>query len=218
MSLFKKENKIDITGYDTVVVIIGGAGYVGKALLRACNDMHTGLFVVVSQNNVASGDNVISIRADMTKNPEVTIKKILSLVGRIDILIHAAAVYGFETAAALTAQKIVREFEVNTFMPLLVTQEVFRQHWSKFTQEENKKVERKVVVVGSQAGYGHSGQKKHIIYSATKAALSVAWEYYDEFLDEKGIESVFLRPGSLREKDSLDMFIQELKNAILCKY
>ena len=26
MSLFKKENKIDITGYDTVVVIIGGQG------------------------------------------------------------------------------------------------------------------------------------------------------------------------------------------------
>ena len=91
-------------------------------------------------------------------------------------------------------------------------------NWKEFLlQEENKKVRRKVVVVGSQAGYGHSGQKKHIIYSATKAALSVAWEYYDEFLDEKGVESVFLRPGSLREKEVLSLFIEELKSVLLIK-
>ena len=69
----------------------------------------------------------------------------------------------FETAAALTAQKIVREFEVNTFMPLLVTQEVFRQHWSSLLKKKIK-AERKFVV-GSQAGYGHSGQKKHYLFS-----------------------------------------------------
>lgn len=217
MSLFKKENKIDTTGYDAIVVMIGGAGYVGKALLKACSDMRTILFIVVSQNSIASGDNVVSIRADMTKDPEVTVRKILSLVGRIDILIHAAAAYAFETAKSLTPGKIAREFEVNTTLPLIVTQEICKQYWSLYTPKQNKERGSKVVVIGSRSGDGKGDRDDLIIYSATKAALFSAWQYYEDFLTQKGVTSIFLKPGSLREKDSLDMFIQELKNAILCK-
>lgn len=217
ISLFKKENKIDTTGYETIVVIVGGAGYVGKALLKACSDMCTVLFVVVSKSNVVSGDNVICVRADMTKNPELTIQKILSLVGRIDVVVHAAATYAFETASSLTSSHIAREFEVNTTLPLIVTQEVCKQYWSLYTPKQNKERGSKVVVIGSRSGDGKGDRDDLIIYSATKAALFSAWQYYEDFLTQKGVTSIFLKPGSLREKDSLDSFVQELKNAVVYK-
>lgn len=217
MDFFKKKTEVRPTfkQYDKVVVVVGGAGYVGKALLDECVSLAHVLFVVVSPRSTFSSDNVISVRADMVKDSEGTIKKILSLTGRIDILVHMAAVYAFDTAESLSQTNLRREFEVNTFMPLLVTQEVSRQHWSKFTEEENREKQRKVIVIGSQAGNGKTARKELIVYSATKAALSVAWEYYADFLNTKGIGSIFLKPGGLQQKEDLDTFVNDLKTAIV---
>lgn len=203
--------------YKKIILFIGGAGYVGKAFLKVCNDQRDILFVVVSRSSTVTADNVILIRTDLTKNPEESIKKILNITGRIDIVIHAAAVYAFETAASLTAEKIAREFEVNTMLPLLVTQEVYRQYWALSSSLENKKEGRKVIIIGSRSGDGKGDRDDLIIYSATKAALFSAWQYYEDFLTQKGVTSIFLKPGSLREKDSLDSFVQELKNAVVYK-
>lgn len=216
MFFFTKIKKKSLGGgYKKVVIIIGGAGYVGKALLKACEENREALFVVVSSKSVASGSNVISLRMDMTERPEEAVKRILALTGRIDVLVHAAAAYAFETAENLTIENLKREFEVNTFMPLLVTQEVCKQHWGLHPKEVNLKRAVRVVVLGSQAGLGKTERKELMVYSATKAALDVSWQYYEDFLTTKGVESIFLKPGALQKKEELNNFVANLKQAIL---
>ena len=215
-SFLKKVKKFNRTtdSYDMVVLIVGGSGHVGKAFVKDCKDMERVLFVNISPQDTISGSNTISIRADLTKNPQETIKKVLDLTGRIDVLVHMAAVYAFETAESLTPSKMKREFEVNTLMPLLVTQEVMRQYWLSVSLDENINQKRKVVVLGSKAGDGKTLRNDLIIYSSTKAALFRAWEYYDDFLKKGGIESIFLKPGAVQEKEPLGVFIKDLKNAV----
>lgn len=217
MDLFKKRIKLPplFQQYNKVVVIVGGSGRVGKALLGICASLTDIVFVIVSPTSTVSSDNIISIRADMTKEPEIVVKKILSLTGRVDVLVHMAATYAFDTAESLSLVNLRKEFEVNTFMPLLVTQELVRQQWSKVPVEENRVNNQKVVIIGSQAGNGKTKREELITYSATKAALAVGWEYYADFLNTKGVKSIFLKPGGLQEQEALDSFVQELKTAIL---
>lgn len=214
-SFFNRQKKLNVTSYEKIVVLVGGSGYVGKVLIKEFQEHDKILFVIVSPKTVISGNNTIFLRDDLTKDPAKSVKKILSLVGRVDVLVHMASVYSLEKASFLTKENMMREFEVNTCIPLLVTQDVCTQYWSRYSVQENISKNQKVIVIGSQAGNGKTDREDLITYSATKAALSIAWQFYKDFLTGHGIRSVFLKPAGLQEKDDLDSFVRELKEAIL---
>lgn len=197
-----------------VVVLVGGSGYVGKALLQRFSNDRNFLFVVIAKHAAITGDNVLSIPVDITKNVDKTVLRLLTVVGRIDVLIHLAAVYSFETPDSLSRDAMLKEFDVNTIAPLLFTQAVNKQYWMINEKRENEDKKRKVIVVGSQAGEGRTSRDNLINYSATKAALRVAWDYYAPFLNNNGIDSIFLKPGSLSSQNDLTSFITEIEKYI----
>lgn len=215
MVFFKRTKLISgLERYDKIVVLIGGRGYVGQALLSACSKDAGTLFVTVSRKATFSSANSISVRIDVSKKPKEAIQRIFSLVGRIDVLVHMAATYSFDSADSLVAHRVREDFEVNTFMPIFTTQALLEQSWGVLSPEENRSKKHRVIVIGSQAGNGKTQRRELMIYSASKAALSVAWEYYQDFLESKGVESIFLKPGGLQKKEARDVFIQELKTVI----
>ncbi len=200
--------------YKRVVVLVGGAGYVGRALLERCRSHADTLFVVVSRNATSARSNSIGIRGDITHEPEKIVSRILEVTGRIDVVVHLAATYAFEKADSLTRSHMLREFDVNAIAPVLFTQEVKRQYWSTFSSEENMLEKRKVITVGSQAGEGKSSREELITYSATKAALRVFFDYYSPYLKTLGVTSIFLKPGGLQKEEALEMFLDELQAAL----
>jgi len=212
-SFFTGTKKKQLT-YRRVVVIVGGLGYVGRALLDTYRHSADILFVIVSRNATGVHGNSIGIRGDITHEPEKIVSRILEVTGRIDVVVHLAATYAFETADSLSRSHMLREFDVNAIAPVLFTQEVKRQYWGTFSSEENMLEKRKVITVGSQAGEGKSSREELITYSATKAALRVFFDYYTPYLKTLGVTSVFLKPGGLQKEEALSIFIHELQNAL----
>lgn len=214
MFTFFKKTKHKVEGYSKVVVLVGGGGYVGKALLAKYKNEYSTLFILVSRSASVSNDNIICIRGDVTTDSAALVKRILEIAGRIDVVIHLAATYAFETADSLSRSHMLREFDVNAIAPVLFTQEVKRQYWNMFTPKENMLEKRKVITVGSQAGEGKSSREELITYSATKAALRVFFDYYTPYLKTLGVASIFLKPGGLQKEEALNIFVRELQNAL----
>lgn len=213
MDFFKKKSKKHIEER-RVIVLVGGSGYVGSALIEACSEWEDVLFVVVSRSGDYTGGNSIAVRGDVTHDVENIISRIMGITGKIDVVVYLAATYAFETAQSLSREAMLKEFDVNTVAPLLFVQEVYAVCWSVFSPIENNQKSHKVIVVGSKAGDGRTAREELITYSATKAALEAAWKYYDPYLKNKGIESNFLKPGNLQDKNDLDLFIKTLKSSI----
>lgn len=204
-----------LQGYTKVIVLVGGGGYVGKAFLKKYSEAENTLFIVVSRSATGFRDNVIGIRGDITTQSGNLVKRILALAGRIDVVVHLSATYAFETSAVLTRTAMLREFDVNTVAPVIFTQEVKKQHWSKLSSNENLFEKKKVVVVGSQAGEGKTNREELVTYSGTKAALRVVFDYYSSHLATFGIKTIFLKPGGLQSQEALDTFIDQLNESIV---
>lgn len=132
--------------------------------------------VFPSESGLLNKPKAFLIKADLLELNSIRHIAELTLArfGRIDFLVNAAAdvhFYGSTLDIAWRLSNIQEQFFTNTFAPMLLAAEFFRQFW-RDQPDENRRLGRSVLNVSSISGlsiYPGFGQAS---YSASKAALN----------------------------------------------
>lgn len=173
-----------------VVVVVGGAAGIGKAVARALESR--GNVVAVLDRNPADGEepsgghHVVDVRDDASI--DASVRAIVDSHGGIDGLVYAAgALDGYASLEEITPQVLDTVFAVNTFGALRVVQRV--------VPAMKERGQGRIVLFGSIAGSiaGAGG----IAYTMSKHAVEGLVRHLAVELGPAGITTNCVAPGSI---------------------
>ena len=181
-----------------VVLITGGSSGIGKAIGEF---LHQKEFIVygTSRNPDQIADSVFPLIALDVRNPESiqnAMQQVISLSGRIDILINNAGVGITGPLEEIPMSEIKNNFETNFFGPIGVIQAVLPQ-----MRFQNSGL---IINITSIAGY--LGLPYRSIYSASKGALELITEALRMEVKPFGINIANLAPGDFATKIAYGRF------------
>ena len=195
----------DRTFEDSVVVITGAAGGIGRAIARRFARAGARIVALdvdaeglVETERALTGHSVVSLRCDITRTEdcEHAVREAIARFGQIDVLVNNAGIV-HRSAFRDTALDVFRRvMEVNFFGSLQMTKAALEALIAR---------QGLVIVVSSVAGvaplYGRSG------YSASKHALHGLFESLRAELAGSGLEVLMVCPTFTRsafEQRALD--------------
>jgi NAD(P)-dependent dehydrogenase (short-subunit alcohol dehydrogenase family) len=170
-----------------VVLITGASSGIGKAIGEF---LHNKGFVVygTSRNPEKITNSVFPLIALEVKNSEsiqVAVAKVISISGRLDILINNAGVGITGPLEEIPTAEIKANFDTNFFGPI----EVMKAVLPHMRQQQSGLI----INISSIAGY--MGLPYRSIYSASKGALSIITEALRMEVKSFGIQITDVAPG-----------------------
>lgn len=181
-----------------VVLITGGSSGIGKAIGEF---LHQKEFIVygTSRNPDQIADSVFPLIALDVRNPESiqnAMQQVISLSGRIDILINNAGVGITGPLEEIPMSEIKNNFETNFFGPIGVMQAVLPQ----------MRVQNSGLIINITSIAGYLGLPYRSIYSASKGALELITEALRMEVKPFGINIANLAPGDFATKIAYGRF------------
>ena len=151
-----------------VVLITGGSSGIGKAIGEF---LHQKGFVVygTSRNPERISDSLFPLLAMDVRNSEsirLAIAQVISMSGRLDVLINNAGVGITGPLEELPVQEIKNNFETNFFGPIEVMKAVLPQ----------MRLQKSGLILNVTSIAGYMGLPYRSIYSASKGALELITE------------------------------------------
>lgn len=208
MFSFFKKNKIE-TVNKRIVVIVGGGGVLGRALIKEKPEN----IVIINITKTSNIDNVTEVKSynlDVLIEPEKTINILFSAGIIPDVLINVAYSKNFRSIANLDKKIFSEEVALNTFIPIYLSRLICDNFWSKSKKEENIARNRKIINISSGAAFSMTGREDLATYGGTKAALNVMTEYLDKYLSDFGVSAHIIAPGSFKNEIILKETVNEI--------
>jgi len=170
-----------------VVLITGGSSGIGKAIGEYLH--HKGFVVYgTSRNPDQITNSVFPLLALDVRNPEsiaTTVAKILSISGRLDVVINNAGIGITGPLEELPTQEIKNNFETNFFGPVEVMKAVLPQ----------MRQQKSGLIINITSIAGYMGLPYRSIYSASKGALELVTEALRMEVKRFGIHIANVAPG-----------------------
>ena len=170
-----------------IVLITGASSGIGKAIgeYLSAND-----YVVygTSRNPEKVKNSVFPLLTLEVKNPESimeTIKKVIAISGRIDVLINNAGVGISGPLEEIPIEEIKNNFDVNFFGPIEVIKAVLPQ----------MRLQKSGLIINITSIAGYMGLPYRSIYSASKGALELITESLRMEVKSFGIKITNVAPG-----------------------
>jgi NAD(P)-dependent dehydrogenase (short-subunit alcohol dehydrogenase family) len=195
---------------DKVVLLTGGSGQVGRVIVK--NYIEAGAAVLnvdispsddssdLTEDSYREKRKSYFLRADITKRSDVeaAIEKVLSITGKVDILINCAGISVFTPFEERTDDEFQSVMDVNVKGTFIATQAI-----SRYMIKE--KVKGVILNFGSIYGvsaadqriYGESGRNSPEVYAISKAGVIHFTRYMARYLSPYGIRVNCLSPGGI---------------------
>lgn len=196
--IFKSEGYGIINGKlkDKVAVITGGDSGIGKAAAVALANEGTDIAIIYNNENKdaedtkkeieKAGRKCVLIAGDI-KNKDFcnkAIEKVISSLGKINILINNAAVqYEQQNIEDITEEQLKKTFETNIFGTFFMTQEAIAH------------LQKGDCIINTTSITAYRGHETLIDYSSTKGALTSFTRSLAMNLVSKGIRVNAVAPG-----------------------
>ncbi|WP_438486734.1 SDR family NAD(P)-dependent oxidoreductase [Streptomyces sp. S186] len=175
------------------VLVTGGGTGIGRATARAfaargAQVLAVGRTARTLAEAAAGHPAIRPFPADLTdpEAPERITAAALDAFGRLDVLVHNAAVVRPEPAGAITRAAALEQVETNLLAPLLLT----RAALPALTAARGT-----VVTVGTAACLGRRAFPGMSVYGATKTALDSLVRSWAAELAPRGVRVVGVAPG-----------------------
>jgi NAD(P)-dependent dehydrogenase (short-subunit alcohol dehydrogenase family) len=176
-----------------VAVVTGASSGIGRATAEAMSAAG-GKVVLVGRDErrlraaaeCVPGHLVLPLDVTSDEAPATIVGRTLDAFGRIDALVHSAALFEPVPIEHLSAGSLDRQWRTNVRAPLLITQAAL----------PHLAVGSSVVFVSSIAG--HVGFQSSTAYCATKGALELATRSLALELAPRGIRVNAVAPGNIR--------------------
>jgi len=172
---------------DKVVLITGGSSGIGKSIGEFLH--HKGFVVYGTSRNPEKITNsifpLIALDVRNTESIAQAVAKVISISGRIDVVINNAGVGIIGPVEEIPTAEIRNNFETNLFGPIEVMKAVLPQ-----MREQKSGL---IINITSIAGY--MGLPYRGIYSAAKGALEILTEAIRIEVKPFGIEVTNVAPG-----------------------
>ena len=203
---FHSSSRLSIPAQRRVVLVAGGSGTLGQALL---SQKPSGtLLANVSKSRFLAGHDVVTCQFDLVKEPERAFRHLAALLPFVDVFVYAAYSPTFSPFARIERKRFLAEYETNVYTAMLCTRLCAEHFWN--SNEENRNRSRKVILISSAAAFGKTHRPELASYSATKAALNALGPYVHDYLFETyGIPVSILAPGSLRNPETEAKFVSK---------
>lgn len=203
--MFSKKAPLSIPADTRVVLIAGGSGAFGEAVLA--EQPPNTLVVNVSRARTISGDGVINCRFDLSREPEQAFHHLAELLPRVDVFVYAAYSPTFAPFEKIERERFLREYELNVFTAMLCTR-LCAEHFWQGSREENLQRARKAILISSAAAFGKTSRPELASYSATKAAVNALGPYAHDYLfSTYGTPVAVLAPGSLSDPSTREKLV-----------
>ncbi|MFF0813450.1 SDR family NAD(P)-dependent oxidoreductase [Streptomyces albogriseolus] len=183
----------DETGQGRVAVVTGGGTGIGRATARALAADGVRVLVVgrtaaTLERTAAGQQGVRTLVADLTDEdaPERITSAALEAFGRLDVLVHNAAVVLPEPFGAVTREHARIQVETNLLAPVLLTRAALPALAA---------ARGTVVAVGTAAVQGRRAFAGMSLYGATKTALDFLVRTWAVELAPWGVRAVGVAPG-----------------------
>lgn len=198
------KNLIDLTNKH--IVIAGASSGIGKQTALTLNEAGARIVLIARREDLLlevqdclSGNNNGYICADLSQLDDIedVSKKVLDRFGPIDGLVYAAGVGLSLPFKMFTPEKVRRVFDINFF--------AFVEMVRQFTKKGHYNTGTSIVGISSIAS--QRGDKSHMAYSASKAAMDGAVRCIAKELAPKGIRINTVAPAMT----ATEMYIKYLE-------
>jgi len=185
---------------DKTVVITGAGRGIGFEFAKQF--LERGNRVIATVRNPGAGKSLEQLGDSITVLPlEVTdsasvdkfAKEVKKISKHVDVVINNAGILIYSDLDSVTAEDMMKCFEVNTVGPLLVAQALVRH--GLIGSCGDSIIGNVTSKVGSNADNGSGGG---YAYRASKAALNIVTTSLSVDLKDQGVTSVMLHPGWVR--------------------
>lgn len=170
-----------------VVLITGGSSGIGKSIGEFLH--HKGFIVYGTSRNPEKITNsvfpLIALEVRDTESIRHAIEKIISISGRLDVLINNAGVGIIGPLEEIPTDEIRNNFETNLFGPIEVMKAVLPQ----------MRQQRSGLIINITSIAGYMGLPYRAVYSASKGALEFVTEALRMEVKSFGIEITNVAPG-----------------------
>ena len=170
-----------------IVLITGASSGIGKAIGEFL--FHKGYSVYGTSRNPEKISNslfpLIALDVRNSESIQAAVAKVLTISGRIDILINNAGVGITGPIEELATQEMRNNFETNFFGPLEVIKTIL----------PHMRAQQSGLIINITSIAGYMGLPYRGIYSASKSALEIASEALSIEVKAFGIKVVNVAPG-----------------------
>ena len=210
---------LDIPPEDRVILVIGGTGAFGRAVLADIPAHY--MIANISRRSALSGPGQITLRFDIVKEPERAFAHAASILPHVDVLVYAAYSREFADIPHIERRRFLHEYETDVFSAMRSLQLAEEYFW-RGHNDVNRQRARKGILISSAAALGKTARPELATYSAAKAALNALGPYAHDYLQGScGVGVAVLAPGSLEElgiRESLAQRFWEIEAAPLEKH
>lgn len=190
----RRPRELPIPETNRVVLIVGGSGTFGAAILAA---KPAETFVVNVSRSRTAKDADANCRFDLAREPGHAFRHLARLLPFIDVFIYAAYSRDFAPIDRIERRRFLREYELNVYTAIECMRLCGQYFW-KGNKEDNRARARKTILISSAAGLGKTARPELASYGATKAALNLLGPYaHDYMYATYGASVAVLAPGSL---------------------
>lgn len=177
-------NLIDLT--DRKIIIAGASSGIGRKAAITLSNLGAKIILIARREDKLKevlgelqGDGHVSYAGDLSKTEsiEALIKKIISDQGKVDGLVYAAGVNTSMPLNAFKPEKVQEVFNVNFFGFVEIVRQLCRR--GRFNEGMR--------IVGISSVASIRGDKAHLAYSGSKAAMNAAVRCIAKEVADKGI-------------------------------
>lgn len=165
------------------VLITGGAQGLGKEIAKQLKEDYEVMVLDITESNLEGVKGYICDITDVSQ-----VEKVISEIGKIDILINNAGVYVSGELTDTSYNDIAKVMLVNAVGTMNITKEVLSQ------MKERKS--GKVVFIGSIRGI--EGKEERSVYCASKWAITGFLKSLRKEVEKYDIEVIGLYPGLMK--------------------
>ncbi|MFH1648570.1 MAG: SDR family oxidoreductase [Patescibacteria group bacterium] len=165
------------------VLITGGAQGLGKEIAKQLKEDYEVMVLDITESNLEGVKGYICDITDVSQ-----VEKVISEIGKIDILINNAGVYVSGELTDTSYNDIAKVMLVNAVGTMNITKEVLPQ------MKERKS--GKVVFIGSIRGI--EGKEERSVYCASKWAITGFLKSLRKEVEKYDIEVIGLYPGLMK--------------------